>query len=102
MNDYDETAKEMAQKMAEYVIRLDEANGVIQAIQDVRVRYFAQYGLVLLLTRRRMSPNILPQSPIDLCYFAEAMKALGEHRDALLEILQGDPTRLDCTSDWKP
>jgi hypothetical protein len=85
----------MMEEEKRYWIRREEAGRLTESITDYRVRCFVRYGIALLLTRRGMREASLPQSPVDLYHFVEVLKALAEHREDLLEILAGDPSKFE-------
>jgi hypothetical protein len=80
-------------------ILFEEAGVLTRAIRDERVRAFVNYGLTTVLIRRGMDPGITPQADFDLCFFAEALRAIGENRAALLRILQGEISDMEWWPD---
>jgi hypothetical protein len=80
------------------VIQYEEARELIKTITDERLRAFVKYGLTTVLVRRGMRLGIDPQADFDLHFFAEALRAMGENRETLLSILQGNVTDME----WWP
>lgn len=79
-------------------ILYEEAGALTESIGDERLRAFVNYGLTTVLVRRGMDPAITPQKDFDLRFFAEALRAMGEDRAALLRILEGEI----ADADWWP
>lgn len=77
----------------------DEALDLARTIPDEQLRAFIKFGLTTVLTRRGMTPGIDPQADFDLRFFAEALRAMGEHRAVLLRILQGDISVIEWWPD---
>jgi len=71
------------------LVQYTEACELIQTVADDHLRAFINYGLTTVLVRRGMTPGINPQADFDLRFFAEALRAMGSDRAALLRILQG-------------
>lgn len=80
----------MSEQEPPTLVQYEEAGELTKAITDERLRAFVNYGLTTVLVRRGMTPGVEPQADFDLRFFAEALRAMGENRDALIRILQGD------------
>jgi len=77
----------------------DEAGALARTIPDDRVRAFVNYGLTTVLVRRGMTPEVGLKADFDMRFFAEALRAMGENRDALLRILAGDVSEMSWWPD---
>jgi hypothetical protein len=71
------------------LVQYEEAGELIKTVADEHLRAFINYGLTTVLVRRGMTPGIAPQADFDLRFFAEALRAMGVNRAALLRILEG-------------
>lgn len=81
------------------LVQYEEAGALTSEITDERLRGFVNYGLTTVLVRRGMTPGIDPTADFDLRFFAEALRAMGQNRAALLRILQGDVSQMEWWPD---